>query len=155
MHCFTKVTFLPLDTCCWIRVSAIRMSGCDGGHKSRGLGPIYFPASHPRSVTPYSTPSLSLSSAPPRELRHLQRATAEFPHRRWLFLPKQFTKNTHSIAGSNLRLPSWIPDLLPATLLKLRRKIPLYSNLPKARIPQWRIHIQRTSHPRLKRRWRE
>jgi hypothetical protein len=77
MHCFHQVTFLPLDTCYQIRVSATRMRGGDGGHESRGPGSIYTPASHPRSVTPHSPPSLSLSSAPPRELRHLRRATAE------------------------------------------------------------------------------
>jgi hypothetical protein len=31
----------------------------------------------PRPVTPHSPPSHSLSSAPPRELRHLRRASAE------------------------------------------------------------------------------
>jgi hypothetical protein len=71
-----KVTILPLDTCSRSRVFAIRMNGSDGGHESRGTGPIYTQASHPQPVYTSFTPTHSLSSAPPRELRDLRRATA-------------------------------------------------------------------------------
>jgi hypothetical protein len=60
-----------------MRVSTIRTSDGDGGHESRGPGSIYTLASHPWPVTPHSPPMHSLSSMPPRELRHLRRATAE------------------------------------------------------------------------------
>jgi hypothetical protein len=47
------------------------------GTNLEARGSIYTPASHPQPVTAHSPPLLSLSSAPPRELRHLRRATAE------------------------------------------------------------------------------
>jgi hypothetical protein len=43
----TKVTVLPMDTRSRYRVFAIRMNGADGGHESRGPGPIYTLAAHP------------------------------------------------------------------------------------------------------------
>jgi hypothetical protein len=72
----TKVTVLPLDTCSRSRVSTIKMNSYDGRHKSRGLGPIYTPAAHLGQFTLHSPPAHSLSSAPPRELHDLRRATA-------------------------------------------------------------------------------
>jgi hypothetical protein len=70
------VTVLPLDTCSRSRVFAIRMNDPDGGHESRGSGPIYTPVAHPQPVHTSFSLAYSLSSAPPRELRDLRRATA-------------------------------------------------------------------------------
>jgi hypothetical protein len=100
MHCFTEVTFLPPDTCRWIRVSAIRTSGCDGGHESQGLGPIYTPASHPRPVTPHSPPTLSLS---PQRL-HESSAISDEPPQDFLVAGGFFCHKLASSSSSSLEI---------------------------------------------------
>jgi hypothetical protein len=86
----TTVTVLRLDTCSQSRVFPIRMNGADGGHESRGPGPIYTPAAHPQPVHTSFTPAHSLSSAPPRELRDLRRATARISSPSVIFPSEQF-----------------------------------------------------------------
>jgi hypothetical protein len=79
----------------------IRMNDPDGGHESRGSGPIYTLAAHPQSVHTSFSLAHSLSSVPPLELRDLRRATARNPSPLVAFPPEQFTQAQSTFRSGN------------------------------------------------------